>query len=139
MVEGEEIKALRAHALDPIRFLVIPRIVATAVMMLGLTVLADVMGIIGGLLVSVTTLNLTVAGYLTSTQLALTLHDYFTGLFKGGVFGGIIAMIACYEGLNTSGGAEGVGRATTTTVVKSIVSLIGADALFTAIFYAVGW
>jgi phospholipid/cholesterol/gamma-HCH transport system permease protein len=48
-------------------------------------------------------------------------------------------MIACYEGLNTSGGAEGVGRATTTTVVKSIVSLIGADALFTAIFYAVGW
>jgi phospholipid/cholesterol/gamma-HCH transport system permease protein len=139
MVEGEEIKALRAHALDPLRFLVIPRIVATAVMMLGRTVLADVMGIIGGLLVSVTTLNLTVAGYLTSTQLALTLHDYFTGLFKGGVFGGIIAMIACYEGLNTSGGAEGVGRATTTTVVKSIVSLIGADALFTAIFYAVGW
>jgi phospholipid/cholesterol/gamma-HCH transport system permease protein len=139
MVEGEEIKALRAHALDPIRFLVIPRVVATSVMMLGLTVLADVMGIFGGLLISVTTLDLTVRGYLNSTQIALTLHDYFTGLFKGAVFGAIIAVLACYEGLNTSGGAQGVGRTTTTTVVKSIVSLIGADMLITAIFYAVGW
>ena len=139
MVEGEEIKALRAHALDPIRFLVIPRVVATSVMMLGLTVLADVMGIFGGLLISVTTLDLTVRGYLNSTQYASTLHDYFTGLFKGAVFGAIIAVLACYEGLNTSGGAQGVGRATTTTVVKSIVALIGADMLITAVFYAVGW
>jgi phospholipid/cholesterol/gamma-HCH transport system permease protein len=139
MVEGEEIKALRAHALDPIRFLVIPRVLATTVMMLGLTVLADVMGVFGGMLISVTTLNLSASGYLHSTQAILTLRDYFTGLFKGSVFGGIIAVLACYEGLNVTGGAEGVGRATTTTVVKSIVSLIGADALFTAIFYALGW
>jgi phospholipid/cholesterol/gamma-HCH transport system permease protein len=139
MVEGEEIKALRAAAVDPIRFLVIPRILATTVMMVGLSILADAMGVLGGLLISVTALDLTATGYLNSTQAALTLRDYFTGLFKGGVFGGIIATLACYEGLNVTGGAEGVGRGTTTTVVKSIVALIGADMLFTAIFYALGW
>ncbi len=139
MVEGEEIKALRAHALDPIRFLVAPRVIATTIMMVGLTVIADVTGVLGGLLTAVGILNLDAWVYMDMTRAALRLNDYYTGLAKGAIFGAIIATLACYEGLNVKGGAEGVGRATTVTVVKSIVALIGADVVFTAIFYVVGW
>ncbi|MBN2447679.1 MAG: ABC transporter permease [Phycisphaerae bacterium] len=139
MVEGEEIKALRAHALDPIRFLVAPRIIATTVMLVGLTVLANVAGVFGGFLTGTLILDIAPQVYFDSTLAAVDLTDYYTGLFKGGIFGLIIASLACYEGLNVRGGAEGVGRATTTTVVKSIVALIGADCVFTAIFYVMGW
>jgi len=139
MVEGEEIKALRAHALDPIRFLVVPRVLATAVMMLGLTVIADGVGLFGGFLTGVFVLDVSPHAYVNATRAALSLGDYFTGLAKGAVFGTIIAGLACYEGLNVRGGAEGVGRATTTTVVKSIVCLIGADCMFTTVFYVLGW
>lgn len=139
MVEGEEIKALRAHALDPIRFLVVPRVLSTTIMLVALTVLADAVGVLGGLGTAVFVLGVSANTYLDLTQQALTLGDYFTGLSKAGVFGLLIAGLACYEGLNVHGGAEGVGRATTTTVVKSIVGLIGADCLFTVVFYALGW
>ncbi|TWT46070.1 putative phospholipid ABC transporter permease protein MlaE [Phycisphaerae bacterium RAS1] len=139
MVEGEEIKALRATALDPIGYLVSPRILATTVMMVGLTVIADVIGVFGGFLTGVFVLGVDPQIYIDLTRDALTTKDYFTGLFKGGVFGAIIASLACYEGLNVQGGAVGVGRATTTTVVKSIVALIGADTVFTAVFYVLGW
>lgn len=135
MVEGEELKALRAHGLDPIRYLVVPRVVATAVMMLGLTVLANLVGVIGGYLTSVYVLGLNATNYLANTRAAVTLTDYYTGLIKGVVFGGLIAGLACYEGLNVKGGAEGVGRATTTTVVKSIVALIATDCVFAIIYY----
>ncbi|RMF78461.1 MAG: ABC transporter permease [Planctomycetota bacterium] len=139
MVEGEEIKALRAHALDPVRFLVVPRVVMTALMMVGLTVLANVCGMGGGLLTGVFILDISAVTYLDLTQAAVGPGDYFTGLSKALVFGAIIASIACYEGINVRGGAEGVGRATTTTVVKSIVALIGTDCIFTSVFYALGW
>jgi phospholipid/cholesterol/gamma-HCH transport system permease protein len=139
MVEGEEIKALRAHALDPIRFLVAPRVIATAVMMFGLTVLADAMGVFGGMLTGMYILDISPQIYLDITRTSVDHTDYLTGLFKGVIFGGVIATLACYEGLNVQGGAEGVGRATTTTVVKSIVALIGTDMLFTSIFYVLGW
>ncbi|MCP4592532.1 MAG: ABC transporter permease [bacterium] len=136
MVESEEIKALRAHALNPIRFLVIPRFLATVVMLVALAVLADVIGVFGGFATSVLVLGVPANAYLNATQDALLLKDFLTGLFKAGVFGVLISMIACYEGLNVTGGAVGVGRATTATVVKSIVALIATDAAFTAIFYA---
>lgn len=139
MVEGEEIKALRAHALDPIRFLVVPRVLATTAMMLALTVIADAIGLCGGFLTGVFVLDISPRAYVDATRAALSLGHYFTGLTKGAVFGTIIAGLACYEGLNVRGGAEGVGRATTTTVVKSIVCLIGADCMFTAVFYVLGW
>jgi phospholipid/cholesterol/gamma-HCH transport system permease protein len=139
MVEGEEIKALRAHALDPIRFLVVPRILATTVMLVGLTVIADIMGVFGGLLTGYFILDIPAPVYIDATRNAVDHADYFTGLFKGGVFGFIVAALACYEGLNVRGGAAGVGHATTTTVVKSIVALIGADVIFTAVFYVLGW
>jgi phospholipid/cholesterol/gamma-HCH transport system permease protein len=139
MVEGEEIKALRAHALDPIRFLVVPRVVATAIMMIGLTVLADVVGVFGGFLTGVYVLDISPQAYIDLTAEAVGLADYLTGLSKSVVFGAIIAGLACYEGLNVRGGAEGVGRATTTTVVKCIVMLIGVDCIFTAVFYVLEW
>ena len=105
MVEGEEIKALRAHALDPIRFLVVPRVLATAVMMVGLTILANVVGVFGGFLTSVAVLKINPHTYIDLTRAALTPTDYFTGLFKGGVFGAMIALLACHEGLSVTGGA----------------------------------
>jgi phospholipid/cholesterol/gamma-HCH transport system permease protein len=139
MVEGEEIKALRAHALDPIRFLVVPRVLATAVMMVGLTVVADVVGVVGGLITAVGVLGVSPGVYLDGTRAAVDSGDYLTGLVKAGVFGVIIAALACYEGLNVRGGAVGVGRATTMTVVKSIVALIAADTIFATVFYTLGW
>lgn len=135
MVEGEEIKALRAHALDPVKFLVIPRVIATTVMMIGLTVIADVFGLLGGLITGMYVLDLSFYEYVEGTRVALTTSDYTTGLIKGGVFGVVIATLACYLGLNVKGGAAGVGEATTKTVVHSIVSLIAADVVFTVIFY----
>jgi phospholipid/cholesterol/gamma-HCH transport system permease protein len=139
MVEAEEIKALRAHALNPIHFLVVPRFLATVLMLVGLAVIADVVGVAGGFATSAWVLDVPPRVYLDLTRNALTLKDYFTGLTKAAVFGVLIVMIACYEGLNVSGGAVGVGRATTATVVKSIVALIGVDALFTAVFYVLKW
>lgn len=135
MVEGEEVKALRAHALDPIRFLVAPRITATAVMMIGLTAMANVVGVVGGFGTSVIVLGINPLTYIDMTRDALTLTDYFTGLLKGGVFGLLIGGIACFLGLNVRGGSVGVGLATTMTVVISIVSLIAADCMFAIVFY----
>ncbi len=138
MVEGEEIKALRACALNPVRFLVVPRFLATVVMLTALTVVADVVGVLGGLFTSVTVLGLSASEYLSYTQAAVQHKDFLTGLVKAGVFGMLISMIACLEGLSVTGGAEGVGRATTNTVIKSIVALITTDVIFTAAFYAYG-
>jgi phospholipid/cholesterol/gamma-HCH transport system permease protein len=138
MVEAEEVKALRAHALNPIRFLVVPRFLATVLMLTGLALLADVVGVGGGLLTAWGLLDIRPQVYLENTRLALELKDFLTGLVKAGVFGMLISMIACYEGLNVSGGAEGVGRGTTSTVVKSIVALIATDCIFTVVFYLFG-
>ncbi len=136
MVEAEEIKALRAHALNPVQFLVVPRFLATVIMLTGVTVIADVVGALGGLLTSWYVLDIHPQTYLDYTRQALEMKDFLTGLIKASVFGMLISMIACYEGLNVTGGAAGVGRATTSTVVKSIVALISTDCLFTAVFYA---
>jgi phospholipid/cholesterol/gamma-HCH transport system permease protein len=138
MVEGEEIKALRASALNPIRFLVLPRIIATVLMLTMLTVIADVVGVAGGMLVGTQILDIDADVYLTTTQLAILPRDFLAGIIKGPLFGLLIATIACYEGLNVSGGAEGVGRATTNTVVKCIVALITADVIATSLMYAFG-
>ena len=135
MVEAEEIKALRAHALNPIHFLVVPRFLATVLMIVGLAVIADIVGVLGGLLTSWGALGIAPATYLDATQLVLQQKDFVTGLAKAAVFGMLISMIASFEGLTVSGGAVGVGKATTATVVKCIVAIIGTDAVFTAVFY----
>jgi phospholipid/cholesterol/gamma-HCH transport system permease protein len=139
MVVSEEIEALEAQAISPIRFLVVPRVIATAVMMVCIAVVGDLMGLFGGLMVSQFVLDLNYVQYLNNAFEALELQDFVTGLVKALVFGVIIASLACYLGLTVTGGAEGVGRNTTRTVVLTIVSLIVVDLMFTATFYFMGW
>jgi phospholipid/cholesterol/gamma-HCH transport system permease protein len=139
MVVGEEIEALEAHALNPIRFLVVPRVVACVVSLFLLAVLANTCAIGAGFLMGVLVLDLPASTYIDNTLAQVTAKDYISGLVKAVVFGLEISLIACYNGLNVTGGAEGVGRATTSTVVQSIVAIIFADLIFSAAFYALGW
>ncbi len=139
MVVGEEIEALEAHALNPVRFLVMPRLVATTVSMCILTVIAEIVAIGGGFLIGVTLLEIPAQVYYDNTLNQLKLADFLTGLWKGGVFGLLVGLIACYNGLSVDGGAAGVGQATTRTVVYSIIAIIVTDLIFTAAFYVLGW
>ena len=134
MVVSEEIEALEATALAPVRFLVVPRVLATFLVTILLSVLADLMIALGGYLASLM-INAAPMGYWRRMQEQLRYRDFVTGLIQAGVFGVLISLIACYEGLKVRGGAEGVGRATTMTVVYSIVAIIAAAAMFTMIFY----
>ncbi len=139
MTVSEEIEALHAQAIDPVRFLVLPRVLATTLMMICITVVGDLMGILGGLTMSQLFLGVGFELYQTRTFDILELHDFITGLVKAGVFGLLISGLACHLGLSVRGGAQGVGQATTRTVVLTIVALIAVDLLFTAVFYFLGW
>jgi phospholipid/cholesterol/gamma-HCH transport system permease protein len=139
MVVSEEVEALEAHAINPIRFLVVPRVLATTVMMVCIAIVGDAAGIIGGLMVGGAFLGNGHQQYVTHTFDILKLMDFITGLVKAGVFGALISGMACYLGLGVSGGAQGVGSATTRTVVYTIVALITVDLLFTSIFYYLGF
>jgi len=139
MIVSEEIEALEAHAINPIRFLVVPRVLATTVMMICIAIIGDVAGIIGGLSVGQWFLGINHQQYVTHTFDILKLRDFVTGLVKAGVFGSLIAGLACYLGLGVTGGAQGVGNATTRTVVYTIVALITVDLMFTAVFYFLGF
>src|SRR5690606_8049028 len=123
----------------PVRFLVLPRVVATTVMMVCVTVVGDLMGVIGGLTVATGLLDLSAEQYITNTFAAVRMRDFGTGLAKAAVFGSLISGLACYLGLGVTGGAQGVGVATTRTVVLTIVALILVDLTFTAVFYTMGW
>jgi phospholipid/cholesterol/gamma-HCH transport system permease protein len=138
MKVSEEIDALRTMGLGPMRFLVLPRTIALMLVMPLLTVLGDAVGILGGLAVGVTTLDLTLVGYLHETQKALELWDIFSGVLKSVVFALVISLIACQQGLATTGGAQGVGKRTTSAVVSILFTLILVDAAFTVVFHAVG-
>ncbi|MHC4976746.1 MAG: MlaE family ABC transporter permease [Planctomycetota bacterium] len=138
MVVGEEIEALEAHALNPVRFLVVPRIIAVVVSLTMLAVISDVVAIFCGFLMGATVLDIPPVTYWENTFRQVDNIDFLTGVAKGGVFGMLIAVIACNNGLRVTGGAAGVGNATTLTVVRSIVAIIFADLIFTAIFYVTG-
>ncbi len=136
MVVAEEIEALRAQALNPVWFLVVPRLIATFIMMILLTIIANWMIAIGGYATSLLVLDPAVCEkYWSLMRDQLRLRDFASGLIMAGVFGVLVSLIACYEGLKVRGGAEGVGKATTMTVVYSIVSIILAAGVFTTIFY----
>lgn len=139
MVVGEEIEALEAHALNPIRFLVVPRVIATTISLLLLTVIGDLTSVASGAAMSVGFLGVPFELYKTNTLTQLQVNDFLTGLIKAIVFGMILSSIACYNGLKVTGGAAGVGKATTDTVVQTIVTVIIADLFFTGLFYAIGW
>lgn len=136
MTVSEEIDALRTMGFGPMRFLVLPRALALMAVAPLLTLIADVVGMVGGLFVGIASLDLTVVGYFNETQKALTMWDVFSGIIKSVVFALVIALIACQQGLATAGGAEGVGRRTTSAVVATLFALILVDAVFTLFFYA---
>jgi len=136
MVVAEEIEAMQAIALNPVRYLVVPRMLATLLMMVVLTVFADLMIAVGGYLTAWLVLDYSVYRvYWERMEAMLQYKDFYTGLVLAGVFGLLIGLIACHEGLKVKGGAEGVGRATTMTVVNSIVSIVAAACVFSMIFY----
>ena len=131
----EQIEALDTMALNPIRYLVVPRFLALIVMLPCLTIMADMVGILGGFMVGVFNLKLDPYRYMTYSFQLMAWKDVWTGLIKSFVFAVIISMVGCYQGLNTKGGAEGVGRATTLSVVTSFILIILFDCLLTGLFY----
>ncbi len=139
MVVGEEIEALESMALDPIRFLVVPRVVAAAISLVLLAVIGDLTSVIMGGMTGVFFLDIPYELYKSNTIDQLDVGDFVSGLFKAGVFGVILGLIACHNGLRVTGGAAGVGKATTETVVQTVVMVVIADLLFSALFYAFGW
>ena len=139
MVVGEEIEALESMALDPVRFLVVPRVVATTISLVLLAVIGDLTSVIMGGVTGVFFLDIPYELYKNNTINQLKVGDFTTGLFKAGVFGTILGLIACHNALRVTGGAAGVGRATTDTVVQTVVTVVLADLLFSALFYAFGW
>lgn len=133
MVVGEEIDALRVMGIEPIRYLVIPRVYAITFTQPALTVYANAVGIFGGFLIGVLYLGLSPAAYISQTISALSLADVSMGMAKSLVFSWVIVLIGCHSGLRITGGAVGVGRATTTSVVSSIFTIIVVDSIFTTL------
>ena len=138
MKVNEEVDALRTMGLGPMRYLVFPRLLAMVIVMPLLSLFADAMGLIGGLVVAVTSLELTATAYWNEIQKAVKPWDVSSGLLKSVLFAAAITLIACQQGLATEGGAEGVGRRTTSAVVTTLFALIMIDALFTVFFRLVG-
>jgi len=133
----EQVDAIRALGADPVKKLVMPKVVATFLMVPALTVLADLVGILGGLLISVVDLGQTSSYYLHQVITSLAFRDVFVGVGKTPVFALIISLVACYNGLRAEGGADGVGRATTHTVVVASISILVSNFFLTKLFFVV--
>jgi phospholipid/cholesterol/gamma-HCH transport system permease protein len=138
MKVSEELEAMESQAISPVRFLVVPRVLATTIMMVCLAIIANLMGALGGLVVCTNIFDISATSYINATFSAVVMQDFVSGLVKAGVFGATLSTIACHLGMNVQGGAQGVGVATTQTVVYTIVALTFIDLGFTAFFYAVG-
>ena len=136
MVVSEEIEALEAHALNPVRFLVVPRLTATVLSMTILGVISDLVAIACAMGISLLMLDIPPSVFMENMLFQVNLSDFLTGIGKATIFGTLIGLISCSNGLKVSGGAAGVGNATTQTVVQCIVAIVVADLVFTAIFYA---
>lgn len=138
MKVSQEIDALRVMGLDPVAYLVAPRILGLMVAVPCLTLFADGIGILGGCAIGRGVLGLGAEGYLRASLAALTLDDFLGGVLKALNFGFLIGLVGCHQGLETRGGADAVGRSTTTAVVRSIVLIIAADLFVTAWLYLRG-
>jgi phospholipid/cholesterol/gamma-HCH transport system permease protein len=131
----EQIDALTVMALNPIKYLVAPRVVASFLMLPILTIISDFIGIVGGYLVGVKLLGINEGSFMNKIERTLDLADIYNGLVKAAVFGLILSVISCYKGYNTQGGAEGVGRATTEAVVLSSVTILISDYVLTSLMF----
>ncbi len=120
----EQIDALRSMAVSPLRYLIAPRVIGGIVMLPLLTIFSAMMGIYGGYLISTTVFGMTKQGYFDPMPGALASFDIWTGIIKATVFGFLISTIACYKGMTTRGGAAGVGKATTNSVVICYIYIL---------------
>jgi phospholipid/cholesterol/gamma-HCH transport system permease protein len=139
MVVSEQVDAMRALGTDPLRKLVIPRLFATVVTLPILTIMADFSGMMGGYFVSYYTVRLTTTEYWTSAYQALTYQDVTQGLIKPFFFAFLISLVGCYQGLHTTGGTEGVGRATTQAMVVASVLIVVVDFFITKFLIGIGF
>lgn len=137
MVVSQQIDAMRAFGTDPVRKLVLPRIVALVLMLPLLTVAADVFGIIGGGVVSSNIFGMEFSTFIASARNGITIQDVIGGIIKPLLFGFIIGTVACYKGLTTSGGTVGVGRSTTNAVVLSSILVIIVDFFISKILQSI--
>lgn len=135
MKAAEEVDAIISMGINPVRFLVVPKLVALMIMMPALTVLSDCIGIFGGFSLSVTILELHPFNYIRQTIDAILIKDILTGIIKAWAFGVVITLVGAYQGFKVEGGAEEVGRRTTSSVVASIFLVIVFDLFFTILFY----
>ena len=138
MVVNEEVDAMRGMGLDPVELLVLPRLLALVVTLPLLAFFADMMGLLGGLVMCWSILDIQPMQFIDRLQSAVGVNSFWVGIVKAPVFAFIIALIGCYQGLRVTGGAEAVGRHTTRSVVESIFLVIVADALFSIFFAAIG-
>ncbi len=136
MLVSEQIDAMRALGTDPIKKLVTPRIIALVIMAPILTIICDMIGVLGGLVIATSQLQQAASVYISSAKDAVTYNEVIGGLIKPVVFGFIIAIIGCYMGLSTKGGTVGVGRSTTNSVVVSSILIIAVDFLLTRVIIA---
>lgn len=128
----EQVDALETLATNPVKYLAVPRALACLVMLPLLVVFTDAVGFLGGAMIAGTRFDVSLNSYTVSAQDMVGLGDIFGGLLKAAFFGVIIATVSCFKGFNTSGGAEGVGRATTSAVVAACISILIADYVLTA-------
>jgi len=135
MVVNEEVDALVSMGFDPVRFLAVPKVLATVVAVPLLTLYADLFGILGGMIVGVVGLDLTVFTYISETQKSLDLFEIVSSLVKAGVFAVLIAGIGCQRGFQVRGGAQSVGAATTSAVVAAIFLIIVTDSAFAIVLH----
>jgi len=137
----EQIEAMESLAVDPTEYLVAPRVVATTLMLPVITIYANVIGCLGGFMVGVSALNIPPKLYWNNTQDLLALSDLYTGILKTFFFGAIIGIVGCYFGFRTMGGAQGVGRATTTSVVATLILVLLFDFILTSwfLYFSENW
>ncbi len=138
MKVNEEVDAMQTLGLDPIEVLVLPRVNALLITLPLLAFIADLSGLLGGAVMSLISLDLSIVQFLRQLEEAVSLKNFMIGMVKAPVFAFIIAMVGCYEGLRVSGSAESVGRMTTQSVVKAIFLVIVADAVFSIAFAVLG-
>lgn len=137
MTVTEQIDALKAEGTDPIKKLVVPRLLACLVMIPALTAITDAVAVLGGYIIAVLTLRVDGTFYWTSVFYVLDPKDFLTGLVKPLVFGFIIAMVGCFSGFRVTGGTQGVGRATTQSVVAASILILATDFFITKFFMAI--
>lgn len=135
MVVNEEVDALSTMGFDPVRFLAVPKVLAAVIVVPVLTLYSDFFGIIGGLIVGVTGLDLTANTYIIQSLKTITVFDIVTSLIKAVFFAGIIAGVGCQKGFQVRAGAQDVGKYTTSAVVTAIFLIVVADSIFAVMFY----